>query len=188
MSEIRERIITIALSYVGQLEKQDNQGWNDPNFQSKMAGIKWWKGAAWCGFFQTLVWTEAYTTGNQIVGPSSQAIKSAWADAKSIPSPVPGNEEKNAINLYKNKKLGGWAPVTKDQKSLGNVKPGDLVVFASGHGEILIQTYKSQGKITSFDSVGGNSGEKVSYNKGLKLGGGGGYPAIKGFAQVIIPN
>jgi len=188
MSEIRERIITIALSYVGQLEKYDNIGWKDSNFQLKMEGIGWYDGAAWCGFFQKLVWTEAYTTGNQIVLPSSQAIESAWADAKTIPSSYPKDEEKNAIKLYKDKKLGGWAPVTKDQKSLGNVKPGDLVVFASGHGEILIQTYKTQGKITSFDSVGGNSGEKVSYNKNLKLEGNKWYPAIKGFAQVIIPN
>lgn len=181
MSEIRERIITIALSYVGQLEKQDNLGWEDPNFQSKMKGVKWWKGAAWCGFFQTLVWTEAYTTGNQIIGPASPAIKSAWVEAKTIPSRVPKNEIANATKLSK------WQSVTPDQKYLGNVKPGDLVVFKSGHGEILIRTYKTKNKITSFDSVGGNSGEKVSYNKGLKLEGNQWYPPILGFAQVVIP-
>lgn len=177
---IRERILMIALSYVGQSEYGgDNEKYGDESFQKKLEGVGWTQYQPWCGYFQKLVWKEAYTIGNEIVPKASQEIQNLYNKAQTIPNSQPSQSEDLS------KKYKKWAPVTDNQTYLTYVKPGDLVIFTSGHGEILIQTYKTQGKITSFDSVGGNSGEKVSYNKGLKLGGGGGYPAITGFAMVI---
>lgn len=180
-TDIRERILMIALSYVGQSEwGLDNEDFGDEAFKDKLIKVGWKKDQAWCGYFQKLVWKEAYTTGNAIVYPASQEIQNLYNKAKKIPSPRPLNSEFSAQNYKK------WAPVKENQKYLRYVKPGDLVIFTSGHGEILIRTYLDKNKkITSFDSVGGNSGQKVSYNKGLTLGGSRGYAAIKGFAMVI---
>jgi hypothetical protein len=175
--EIRHRIVKIALSYVGQLEYGNNAGYTDPEFETKMKGVGWYKTGAWCGFFQKLVWTEAYTTGNAIVPPAAQNIKDVWnAKAKNIPSSVPGDEEANS------KRYSAWQPITTNQAYLRYVQPGDLAVFKSGHGEIVIKVYRdSAGKITKLDTVGGNSGDRVSYNKGTRLS------SLKGFAQVIKP-
>lgn len=172
---IRERIVLIALSYVGQPEYGNNEGYSDPKFQAKMKGVGWSSGLMWCGLFQKLVWKEAYTTGNSIVPAASSTIQNLWnTKAKNIPSPVPGNEEKNAKTYSK------WSPITEDQKYLTYVQPGDLAVYKSGHGEIVIKVYRdTKGKITKLDTVGGNSGDRVSYNKGTKLS------SLKGFAQVI---
>ena len=172
---IRERIVTIALSYVGQPEYGNNAGYSDPAFQAKMAGVGWSSGAMWCGFFQKLVWKEAYTTGNAVVPPAIPDIQSIWnTKAKNIPSPAPGNEVANAQTYSK------WAPITPNQAYLTYVKPGDLAVYKSGHGEIVIKVYRdTAGKITKLDTVGGNSSDRVSYNKGTKLS------SLKGFAMVI---
>jgi hypothetical protein len=174
---IRERIVTIALSYVGQPEYGNNSGYSDPAFQAKMAGVGWSSGQMWCGFFQKLVWKEAYTTGNAVIPPASQNIKNVWnTKAKNIPSPVPGNEAANAQTY------SAWSPITADQRFLTYVKPGDLAVYTSGHGEIVIKVYRNaDGKITKLDTVGGNSSDRVSYNKGTKLS------SLKGFAQVLVP-
>jgi hypothetical protein len=174
---IRERIVLIALSYVGQPEYGNNAGYSDPAFQTKMKGVGWSNGQMWCGFFQKLVWKEAYTTGNAIVPAAPENIKNIWdTTAKNIPSPVPGNEKNNARQYKK------WSPITEDQKYLIYTQPGDLAVFKSGHGEVVIKVHRdTKGKITKVDTVGGNSGDKVSYNKGTKLS------SLKGFAQVITP-
>jgi len=174
---IRERIVLIALSYVGQPEYGNNAGYSDPAFQTKMKGVGWSSGQMWCGFFQKLVWKEAYTTGNAIVPAAPENIKNIWdTTAKNIPSPVPGNEKNNARQYKK------WSPITEDQKYLTYTQPGDLAVFKSGHGEVVIKVHRdTKGKITKVDTVGGNSGDKVSYNKGTKLS------SLKGFAQVITP-
>jgi hypothetical protein len=140
-----------------------------------MAGVGWSSGDMWCGFFQKLVWKEAYTTGNAVVPPAIPDIQSIWnTKAKNIPSPTPGNEVANAQTYSK------WAPITPNQAYLTYVKPGDLAVYKSGHGEIVIKVYRdTAGKITKLDTVGGNSSDRVSYNKGTKLS------SLKGFAMVI---
>jgi hypothetical protein len=171
---IRERILMIALSYVGQSEYGgDNEKYGDESFQKKLAGVGWKSGSAWCGYFQMLVWKEAYTTGNAIVPKASQEIQNLYNKAKTIPNPQPSQSE----NLSKNYKK--WASVTDDQKNLTYVKPGDLVIFKTGHGEIALNINRNNNKkITSIDSIGGNWDDKVSKHR-VNLN------DIEGFAMVI---
>ena len=164
----------IALSYVGQSEYGgDNENYGDESFQKKLAGVGWKSGQAWCGYFQMLVWKEAYTTGNAIVRDSSQEIQNLYNKAKTIPNPQPSQYEELAWKYEK------WAPVSKDQAWLTDVKPGDLVIFTSGHGEIALNINRDNKKnITTINSIGGNWGDKVS-NHSVNLN------EINGFAMVI---
>ena len=172
---IRERILMIALSYVGQSEYGgDNEKYGDESFQKKLAGVGWKSGQAWCGYFQMLVWKEAYTTGNAIVPKASQEIQNLYNKAKTIPNPQPSQSETLSKNYKK------WASVTDDQKNLINVKPGDLIIFKTGHGEIALNITRNNNKrITSIDSIGGNWGDKVSKRDRVNLN------DIEGFAMVI---
>ena len=172
---IRERIVLIALSYVGQPEYGNNAGYSDPAFQTKMKGVGWSSGQMWCGFFQKLVWKEAYTTGNAIVPAAPENIKNIWnTKAKNIPSPAPDNEVNNSKTYSK------WAPITADQKYLKYIEPGDLAVYKNGHGEIVIKVFRdNKGKIIKISTVGGNSSDRVSYRKDVDLNN------LKGFAMVI---
>ena len=171
---IRERILMIALSYVGQSEYGgDNEKYGDEAFQKKLEGVGWASGQSWCGYFQMLVWKEAYTTGNAIVPKASQEIQNLYNKAKTIPNPQPSQSEESSRTYTK------WATVTDDQKYLKYVKPGDLIIFKTGHGEIALNITRNNKKdITKIDSIGGNWGEKVSKHD-VKLN------EIKGFAMVI---
>jgi len=164
---IRERIVMIALSYVGQIEKIDNRGYTDQNFQQRIHKSGWYDKAAWCGFFQKLVWQEAYTTGNLVVPAAPPNLQILWKNkAKTIPSPIPGDEKKNS------EKYKLWIPIS------GTPKPGDLVVMNSGHGEIFLKSIKNKNKITYY-TIGGNSSNKVSYNTYIRPS------LVKGFASVV---
>ena len=165
----------IALSYVGQSEYgRDDEKYGDKDFEKKLVGVGWESGQSWCGYFQMLVWKEAYTIGNKIVPEASQEIQTLYnKKAKNIPNPQPSQSE----GLSKNYKK--WASVSPDQIYLKYVKPGDLVIFTSGHGEIALNIKRDNNKkIISIDSIGGNWGDKVSKHS-VKLN------EIKGFAMVI---
>jgi hypothetical protein len=175
---IRERIVLIALSYVGQPEYVEDRGYPDPEFANKMIGIGWKKGDAWCGYFQTLVWEEAYTTGNAILPPAPQAIKNVWnTKAKNIPSPTPRNELTNGTKY----KISN--PVTEDQTYLKYIQPGDLAIYPDGHGEIVIKVKRdnSTKKIISIDTVGGNYSDRVTYRTDVDIN------SFRGFVSVLTP-
>ena len=88
-SVLRNTIVRIAKSYTGNQElpaeyvqksngevynKNDNKGFTDPTFQSKMTTVGWFSSnaSAWCNWFAKLVWKEAYTE----VGSTDPSIKS----------------------------------------------------------------------------------------------------------------
>ena len=52
-------ISQIAKSYIGQHEKPNNGGFLDPKFELEMAGVGFYHGAPWCGYFAKLVWKKA---------------------------------------------------------------------------------------------------------------------------------
>jgi len=53
------KIVEVARSFLGQMEKPANSGFVDPVFEKKMQGVGFYKSAPWCGFLCRLVWTEA---------------------------------------------------------------------------------------------------------------------------------
>lgn len=54
------KIVGIAGSYVGIIEKPNNQGFWNAAFQKLMIGVGFYLGAAWCAFFVKLVFVQAY--------------------------------------------------------------------------------------------------------------------------------
>ena len=52
------RIIRTAKKYVGIRELGNNNGWNDPDFQQKMASVGWKNGEQWCAYFVKMILLE----------------------------------------------------------------------------------------------------------------------------------
>lgn len=59
-TEISQRIIDIATSYVGIREKGKNAGFDNENFETLIRGVGWIPGQAWCAYFAKVVWLQAY--------------------------------------------------------------------------------------------------------------------------------
>jgi len=57
---MRDTIIKIAQTYIGQKELGNNAGFSDKAFEDKMKTTGWSKGQSWCAYFTELVWREAY--------------------------------------------------------------------------------------------------------------------------------
>ena len=57
---IGDKIVEIAMNYLGQEEVSGNMGFEDDEFEKKMKAVGWEKGQAWCAYFAELVWKEAY--------------------------------------------------------------------------------------------------------------------------------
>jgi len=170
---IRERICIIALSYIGQREYDDNKI-ADPVFLSKLQGVGFSEGQMWCGYFQKLVWKEAYTTGNAVLTQANNTIKSLWnSKAKKIPSSAPVNEEPSSKTYSK------WWPPLKD-KTKNGVRAGDLIVYKSGHGAVVVRVNKdSAGNPISVNTVEGNYSTFVTYVRNVS------FTDVKGFASVV---
>lgn len=64
---INQKIVSIALSYVGINEIAGNKGWENKSFQTKMVAMGWGLGQAWCSYFGELVWKEAYAGQKDIL-------------------------------------------------------------------------------------------------------------------------
>lgn len=56
---INEIIKNTALKYLGKKEKENNSGFADASFETKMKSVGWLKGQSWCSYFVELVWLEA---------------------------------------------------------------------------------------------------------------------------------
>ncbi len=57
---IMQAIINFALKFVGEKEKDNNSGFENPVFEEEMKNTGWQKGLSWCCFFAKLVWKNAY--------------------------------------------------------------------------------------------------------------------------------
>lgn len=55
-----ERIVLEAKKWVGVIEKPNNKGFWNLNFQKLMISVGFYPGAAWCAFFTKLVYTAVY--------------------------------------------------------------------------------------------------------------------------------
>ena len=191
-TELRKRAVKIALSYVGANEVKareangkliQNLGWYDPIFQTKMENLpqSWKKSYAWCNCFTNLVWIEAFTTGNALVG---EANNQTWAntfkedfrsgkknreDAKR--KFFLGDKKNKALDLatgtgrtmnsFKRSFNGKYFIPLSEAKSGKNLpQPGDMVRYNKSHIEIVTKVYTKGGKMTHYDSVTGNSSAK----------------------------
>jgi hypothetical protein len=188
-NDLRKRIIKIAASYVGQSELPGNNlGWYDPRFEVKMKSLKvpWQLTHAWCNYFTNLCWTEAYTTGNSLVPPTT-SYQSAW-DTKlnkgAYGKPLtPGVF--NTLNGFA--AIGQSITIAEAKAGTKLPEPGDMVVFNFGHIEIVAATQITGGKLTSISTIGGNTsssdprdGGGTQYKPSVSLS------TIKGFCKVLF--
>lgn len=62
--KLAEHIKNIALSYVGNVALNKNEGFFNKSFENKMSNVGWVSGWDWCAFFVKLVWKEAIEQSN----------------------------------------------------------------------------------------------------------------------------
>lgn len=108
---IRQTIIQVAKSFVGQKETAGNSGFVNADFLTKMLKVGWQKGFAWCAFFAELVWTESYKT----VDPSKL-------------DDIAGIFSGSAVETFSRFKKAGW------KTSANQPEPGDIVIWRHGDG------------------------------------------------------
>ena len=56
----RSRAARTVVSYIGQLEKKGNGGFDSSALESDMRAAGWYKGAPWCAFFAKMVYLKSY--------------------------------------------------------------------------------------------------------------------------------
>ena len=174
ISTLRNTIVRIAKSYVGKIEipanwvlnqngekvnKNDNKGFLDLTFQSKMTNVGWFSSnsSPWCSWFAKLVWKEAYTE----VGSSDPAVKSISTTSlnnfSAASGPLTGGVKPTFDNM---KKLGQAVDFIKSKTQ---IQPGDLIIYSYSHMGIAVNT---DNKKRTYDSIEGNSSAADARNGG----------------------
>jgi hypothetical protein len=195
-STIRQRIVKIAASYVGLYEAlpPQNPGWWDKDYEAKFKTLKaypWSKSQPWCAWFCQLVWKEAYTTGNALVGntnstENSQFYQETWNNTFKNGAFIGAGVTSCRANFKSIEKF-----ITLNQATSGKFlpEPGDIVVYGGYHVGIVIKPFITNGKLTGFSSIGGNTGKDDLKNGGETKY----YPVdyswkeASGFCKVITP-
>ena len=179
-SRIRARIIKVAASYVGQFEAlpAQNPGWYDPDYQDKfqksnptLKYSNWTKTQPWCAWFCQLVWREAYNTGNKYVNDWDEAIspglkeqyKDIWDNYLSAGGIITAGVSTCRANFQKKNKF-----ITLQDALTGRSlpQPGDIAVYNYSHVDLVVKPFVSNGKLTGFSSIGGNTGAANARNGG----------------------
>jgi hypothetical protein len=184
---IRSRIVRIAASYVGQFEIENpgqnihgnkktysqNPGWWDPDYQAKFANSNpklqygnWTPPEPWCAWFCQVVWREAYTTGNAYVDPPTQyatEYKDIWNNYLSAGGAITAGVSFAKVNFQKLKKF-----ITLQDAITGKSlpEPGDIAVYSYGHVDLVVKPFITDGKLTGFSAIGGNTGAGDARNGG----------------------
>ncbi len=105
-----DKIIALATRYLNRLEKPDNKGFYNAEFEKEMKVAGWYVGAAWCAFFTKLIWSKAY------------------ADYKPLQSVVDRMANGGALMTLNNFKNNGQFPITQ------NALPGSIAIWRMGDG------------------------------------------------------
>lgn len=158
LSPIRNKIVEIANSYYGQEEVpgRDNQAFLDSSFEQMMKSIGWFSSPAshWCNWFSDLVWREAY----KAVGASDARIQNVFTttlQSKVLPPLTAGvfRTLDAAVALRFGTKYSGGIFATNPRFTMP--KPGDMIVYSSGHVNIVVKTNPGN---RTFGTIGGNEG------------------------------
>jgi hypothetical protein len=183
LAAIRARIVRIAASYIGQFESlpAQNPGWWDPDFEAKFKSnpklqlMNWSKGAPWCAWFCQVVWKEAYNTGNKYTGNWEYApqfkdqYKTIWDTTLKDGAIIGAYTPTLRKNFQSIKKF-----ITLNDALTGRSlpEPGDIAVYGKSglgteyHVDIVVKPFVTNGKLTGFSSIGGNTGKGDLANGG----------------------
>ena len=104
------KIIEVAKSYLGIIEKSNNTGWYNARFEAKMKKAGWYKGAFWCAFGTKVIWLEAYSDNAAFVAIINKCFN--------------GSARETLANAKAN---GTFATGTEP-------KPGAIVIWLKGKG------------------------------------------------------
>jgi hypothetical protein len=141
---ISQKIVEVALSYVGQTEKPGNRGWQDPKFEAKMVEVGWKVGHAWCAYQAELIWKEAYGKKHSL-----------WKSLDRLFSP-------SAVSTYGNFHGSGLFK-TGSAPRLGALAVWRYGSGWSGHIGVIVKV----GPAPNFDTVEGNT-NKAGEREGLR--------------------
>lgn len=134
---MKNKIVEIAESYIGQEEKIRNSGFKNGWFERLMRGVGFYTGAPWCAFFAKLVWKEAGVDHSLISGSVRQTMLRATKEGNWHTYPVEG-----AIVVWITFKNG---------------KPK-----RTGHMGIVYSTFTSWTEVYDFITVEGNTNKNGS--------------------------
>lgn len=109
-----EFIVKAAEYYNGRIEKPNNGGFQDADFQKELASIGWLKGYAWCAYFTKLIYTKAYKNDPKV----SAFIKSKFNGG--------------ALSTFNNVKAGGVFK-TSDKPVVGAIAVWQHGSGSAGH-------------------------------------------------------
>ena len=195
-SILRQRIVEIAASYVGLYEAlpPQNPGWWDKDYEAKFKKLKaypWSQSQPWCAWFCQLVWKEAYTTGNALVKSVdsleyAKEYKNTWSTTLQNGAFVGAGVTTCRDNF---KSIGKFITLSQATSGKAIPEPGDIAVYGGYHVGLVIKPFITNGKLTGFSSIGGNTGKE-----NFKNGGETRYYAtdyewkkVAGFCKVITP-
>ncbi len=145
---IRNQIVKVAKSFIGQEEIRGNLGFKEEQFQEYLETMGWDVGQAWCAYFAELVWKLAYSAFDSTFISRIDELFSAGAVAT-------------------------WNNFSRsDFKTSDTPEPGDVVIWQhlkngkphwTGHAGIVIGVSGN-----SFVAVEGNSNDNGS-REGYKV-------------------
>lgn len=97
----------IARTYIGKLEKPNNSGFQDPEFEKEMKGLgEWQKGFSWCACFSQLCFRKAFPERSEelkkLFDPSTRQTLNNFKKAKYVVSPTPLKNSLVIWGEYKN--------------------------------------------------------------------------------------
>lgn len=199
--DLRLRAVKIAYSYIGQeelpnisptVEKLQNVGFYDADYQSRLKQENlekkygaWIPGYMWCNNFTNMVWSEAFTIGNNLVENSmNTAMGNIWNKTYKTQFTNEKSEMDTKFKLHAGcrntfrgfqKPFNGRYSITREEAKNGtytqpifgtskfnlfyNVpQPGDMVIVKDGgHIGLVVKVNLHNGKLESFNTIDGNS-------------------------------
>ena len=174
VSVLRNTIVKIAKSYVGQSEIpaayngsrdskgnliniNDNNGFKDPAFGTKMRGVGWGNYSQWCNYFANLVWKEAYAEVGAKEPTVKQINSTVFTNFNNPSKPLAAK----CFTSFNQMKSLGYAQDFITGTTLP--KPGDLIVYKDSHISVC---GKVNAKTRRYESIDGNSNGNSSRNGG----------------------
>lgn len=137
MKAISKKIVDTALSFVGQTEIGNNEGWKDSNFEKLMEAVGWKTGQAWCSYFSEAVYTLAYDKAPFVSKLFSGSAVRTFDNFEKAGYQVSAKPQPGAVVVWQTKRKG--------------------VLKWTGHAGIVVEVHKDY-----FVSVEGNTnGEGV---------------------------
>ena len=133
----------------------------------------WGKGAAWCDYFASLVWYEAYSVGNALVDPANFFYKSIFnrsglnglnKGAKANQPNPPTGPFGSFVDYTRQYfiKMGKYITIKEAKSGKKLPQPGDMFTTRNNKGEnhigIVAKVFTKNGKLTQISTIEGNTG------------------------------